>query len=356
MAAAGSAPLVSVLVTSYNHARYVEEALDSLRHQTSGEFEVIITDDASTDGSADVIAAWLARTGYPAQLIRNPVNRGICANRNAALARASGAFVCSLSGDDSYEPDRIGRQLECFLKQPERVAAVYSDMLVVDADGKPKARSFLTRTLNGAPPPQGELFSCILAGNFLPAPAVMVRRSAIDAVGGYDESLVYEDLDMWLRLSFRFGFVYLPGLLVRYRMHANSMSSSRSIRPRLHRSYSRILAKWINAGLDGGDASPGARCFIAQRSFVALPQGHRGSARCLPLRSGAGAAAAAAPARASRHVAGGRCHSAMVVAVLSHLSPSRPMAVAPGQARSAASRALSLGATKSRNARTFSGS
>lgn len=250
MTSAGNVPLVSVLVTTYNHARYVEEALDSLRRQTSGNFEVIIIDDASTDGSADVIAAWLARTGYRAQFVRNPVNRGICANRNAALARASGVFVCSLSGDDSYEPDRIERQLACFLAQPERVAAVYSDMLVVDADGKPMGRSFLTRMLNGASPPQGELFSRLLAGNFLPAPAVMVRRSAIAVVGGYDEDLVYEDLDMWLRLSFRFGFVYLPGLLVRYRMHANSMSSSRPIRPRLHRSYSRILAKWMDAGLD----------------------------------------------------------------------------------------------------------
>ena len=60
-------------------------------------------------------------------MIRNPRNRGICANRNAALALASGDFVCSLSGDDAYEPDRIARQLACFLDLPEQVAAVYSD-------------------------------------------------------------------------------------------------------------------------------------------------------------------------------------------------------------------------------------
>ena len=239
-----------MLVTTYNHARFLEQALDSLRHQTSADFEVIITDDASSDGSADIIAAWLARTGFPAQFIRNQVNRGICANRNAALARASGTFVCSLSGDDCYEPDRIERQLACFLAQGERVAVVYSDMLVVDAEGRPCERSFLDRTLNGAPPPQGDLFRRIVAGNFLPAPAMMVRKSAIAAVGGYDESLVYEDLDMWLRLSHRFTFVYLPGLLVRYRTHEASMSNDLAIRPQLHRTYSRMLAKWINAGLD----------------------------------------------------------------------------------------------------------
>jgi glycosyltransferase involved in cell wall biosynthesis len=245
-----SAPLVSVLVTTYNHARYVEEALDSLRRQTSRDFEVIITDDASTDGSAEVIAAWLARTGYPAQFIRNPDSRGVCANRNAALARTSGSFVCSLSGDDCYEPDRIERQLACFLAQPDSVAAVYSDMSVIDAEGRPHRRSRLDELLDGAAPPQGDLFVPIMAGNFLPAPAVMLRRSAIADVGGYDESLFVEDFDMWLRLSFRFRFTYLPGLLVRYRALESSMSRSRSNQPLMNKTRTHVLAKWLNAGLD----------------------------------------------------------------------------------------------------------
>jgi glycosyltransferase involved in cell wall biosynthesis len=244
------APRVSVLVTTFNHARYVEEALDSLRYQTSRDFEVIVTDDASTDGCADVIAAWLKRTGYPAQFIRNPNNRGICANRNAALARTSGSFVCSLAGDDCYEPDRIERQLACFLAQPESVAAVYSDMSVIDADGRPARRSYLDYMLGGAAPPDGDLFVRIMAHNFLPAPAVMLRRSAIAEVGGYDESLFYEDFDMWLRLSFRFRFTYLPGRLVRYRAHESSMSRSRSNQPRMNKSRTYILTKWLNAGLD----------------------------------------------------------------------------------------------------------
>jgi glycosyltransferase involved in cell wall biosynthesis len=244
------APLVSVLVTTYNHARYVEAALDSLRRQTSRDFEVIITDDASTDGSADVIAAWLARTGYPAQFIRNPTNRGICANRNAALARASGSFVCSLSGDDCYEPDRIERQLACFLAQPEIVAAVYSDASLIDAEGRLARRSYLDDLLGGAAPPHGDLFARIMAGNFLPAPAVMLRRSAVADVGGYDESLFYEDFDMWLRLSFRFHFAYLPGQLVRCRALESSMSRSRSNQPLMNKTRTHILAKWLNAALD----------------------------------------------------------------------------------------------------------
>src|SRR5262249_25946807 len=94
---------------------------------------------------------------------------------------------------------------------------------------------------------QGELFARLLSDNFLPAPAVMVRRNAIAAVGGYDESLFFEDFDMWLRLSRRFSFAYLPGQVIRLRMHPHSMS--RNSRAMLA-SRAVLRGKWLDAGLD----------------------------------------------------------------------------------------------------------
>jgi len=245
-----SGPGVSVLVTTYNHAAFVEEALESLRAQTSRDFEVIITDDASSDGTADVIAAWLARTQYPAQFIRNPVNRGICKNRNAALARTTGAFVCSLSGDDAYEPERIERQLAFFLEQPESVAAVYGDMRVVDAQGRVSRPSVLAGLFRGATPPSGRLFEHLVHSCFLCTPTVMIRRSAIEAVGGYDEELAYEDYDMFLRLSHRFDIVHLPRCLVRYRELPTSLSKSRDGQAAMRASNTRIFSRWLGVGLD----------------------------------------------------------------------------------------------------------
>lgn len=247
----GPAPTVSVISTVFNHARYVEEALESLRRQTARDFELIITDDASTDGSADVIQGWLDRTGFPAQFIRNQVNRGICASRNTALARASGTFICALPGDDVYEPDYIERQLRCFLSQPDDVCAVYSDALVIDAKGKRYRPSYLDSRLNGADPPQGNIFTRLLLSNFIPAPCVMLRKSAVAAAGGYDESLFYEDFDMWLRLSFHYRFVYSPGPLVRIRVHPQSMSNNPRHRQPMYSSRMKILVKWLTAGLDG---------------------------------------------------------------------------------------------------------
>lgn len=243
-------PTVTVISTVFNHARYVEEALESLRRQTFRDFELIITDDASTDGCADVIQAWLDRTGFPAQFIRNKVNRGICACRNTALARASGTFLCALPGDDAYEPDYLEHQLRCMLAQPEDVCAIYSDARMVNAEGEPFGASFLQAQLNGTEPPQGDIFADLLRQNFVPGPCVMLRRSAIDAVGGYDESLFYEDLDMWLRLSSRYRFVYSGGLPVRIRRHSQSMSSRPQNWHAMCRSCTTILAKWLNARLD----------------------------------------------------------------------------------------------------------
>jgi glycosyltransferase involved in cell wall biosynthesis len=233
-------PTVSVLVTTHNHADFVWECLESLASQTFSDFEVIITDDASSDGTADLITAWLALGKLPSRFIRNETNRGICANRNTALSLATGRLVCSLSGDDAYEPDRLAVQVDCFMKEPPATAVVYSDMRRVDAKGR-ELGTYLDFYLGKERPPQGDVFRRLLGKSFVPAPATMVRRAALDAVGPYDEGLFFEDYDMWLRLSRHYSFRYLPGCLVRYRVLATSMSRSRESRPAMLESTARIL-------------------------------------------------------------------------------------------------------------------
>jgi glycosyltransferase involved in cell wall biosynthesis len=237
-------PKVSVLVTTYNHAPFVRESLNSLTAQSFRDFEIVITDDASTDGTAELIQQWLDETCTTAYFFRNQVNRGICANRNSALSIASGEFLCSLSGDDAYEPERIARQLECFTHQPPDVAVVYSDMRMVDARGRDLGISFLAYALGKEPAPESGVFDRLLHGCFMPAPAAMIRRSCLNDVGPYDETLSYEDYDMWLRLSALFPFCFLPGYLVRYRILATSMSHSPRFRRSKLESTLRLLQRW----------------------------------------------------------------------------------------------------------------
>lgn len=249
-ASPATTPVVSVLVTTYNHSRFVIECLDSVRAQTFRDFEVVITDDASSDGTADVIEAWLARTGYPARFVRNRTNRGICANRNTALSLTTAPFVCSLSGDDAYEPDRLERQVRFFLQEPADVAAVYSDARVVDTAGRGLG-TFLKDDREAAND-DGRVFTRLLREDcFFPAAATMVRRSAVEAVGGYDTSLAYEDYDMWLRLACSFRIRRAPGTLVRYRLVPTSLSRNPAHRSAIGESHLRILISWMgHAGVD----------------------------------------------------------------------------------------------------------
>jgi glycosyltransferase involved in cell wall biosynthesis len=243
-------PAVSVLVTTYNHAPFVRECLDSLTAQSFPDLEIIITDDASSDGTPDLIQTWLDETHSPARFLRNPINRGICANRNTAISLAGGEFLCSLSGDDAYEPERIARQVECFAGRPPDVAVVYSDMRMTDARGRDLNISYLDYLLGQEPAPENTVFGRLLRDCFVPAPAAMIRRTCLDAVGPYDETLFYEDYDMWLRLSARFRFCFLPGCLVRYRILPTSMSHSPDHRRAMLSSALRILQSWQGKARD----------------------------------------------------------------------------------------------------------
>jgi glycosyltransferase involved in cell wall biosynthesis len=238
-------PLVSLLLTSYNHERFVRQALDSVLAQNYSNLDVIITDDYSTDASAAVIEAWLAETGYPATFIANKTNRGICAVRNTALAHARGKYICTLAADDWYEDDHVSLHVSAFENMTNDVAFIFSQVNVVDSDGvlipQSDKNSVETIMQNLTTP----LFERLLSGNFITAPATTIRRSALDAVGGYDESLYFEDWDMWLRLSHQFEAVFVPGAVSNYRVLQTSMSHSAASRPRMCEATVELLLKWL---------------------------------------------------------------------------------------------------------------
>src|SRR5262249_45817164 len=149
--------------------------------------------------------------------------------------------------------ERIEHQVSFFQKQAPDLAAIYSDAVLIDAGSRELHSSFLREKLGDTLPPENiDLFHrLLLINNFLPAPAVMVRREALDAVGPYDESLYYEDLFMWLELSYRFQFRFLPGRLVRYRILSTSMSHADTTGEAMSESTFRVLSAWMGrCGVD----------------------------------------------------------------------------------------------------------
>ncbi len=239
-----SDPLVSVIATCYNHAHFVIEGLEGIRRQTYPNIELIITDDCSTDDSVARIRAWVEEHGVDCRLVLHDHNQGLCRTLNEALAAASGKYVAIVSVDDVWLPEKTARQVALMEALPESVAVVYSDAYVIDEAGRSLPGPYIRARVKRSDTPEGDIFAVLLQDwNFIPAMATLIRHSCLRAVGPYDESLVLEDIDMWLRLARCCQFAFDPIVSANYRILPTSLFRSRQTE--ITKSFIRILSKWL---------------------------------------------------------------------------------------------------------------
>lgn len=241
-------PLVSIGVASYNNASYIKETLDSVVALTYPAVELIIIDDASRDDSVAVIEAWLAQhTNFTARLIIHPVNKGLCQVCNRFLQEAQGKYVSLIGSDDIYLPDKLLIQVPLLEAAPSEVGLVFSDVSKIDSAGNIIVPSvYATGQIT---PSEGDVWIPMLRTNFIGAMTTLTRKSCFDQVGLYDESLAYEDWDMWLRIARKFSFIYHPGVTALYRIHGNSISFQ--WRARMIESNLRIVSKHLGVSKEG---------------------------------------------------------------------------------------------------------
>jgi Glycosyl transferase family 2 len=214
------APLISVLMPVRDGERFLGAALDSLRSQTLGDFEAIVVDDGSLDGTPSLLTAAAARE--PRLRIERQDQAGIAVALNRALALATGRFAARLDADDIAMPDRFARQA-AYLEAHPRVAVLGTGYAEIDADGR-----VLRRVVMPADP--GEIRRILPRTNCLAHPSVMMRREALLAAGGYRPALAgAEDYDLWLRLLGDWDLANLPEALIGYRRHA-AAGSLQSVR------------------------------------------------------------------------------------------------------------------------------
>jgi glycosyltransferase involved in cell wall biosynthesis len=217
-----TSPLVTVICVCYNHARFVTEALDSVVNQTYPNIELIVIDDGSTDGSGKVIKKWMA--SHPeATLILNGKNLGYCKTFNKAFQISKGKFYIDLSADDVLMPRRIEGGVNLLEESGADFGVTFSDAQYMDEQGKP-IRLHSERYPH-ATVPSGDIYKEVVQRYFICSPTMMFRRSVLDSLQGYDESLAFEDFDFWIRASRNFKFIYSPGVLVKKRVVATSMSA-----------------------------------------------------------------------------------------------------------------------------------
>jgi len=208
-------PQVSVVIPVWNGERYLKQAIESILAQDFADFELIVVDDGSTDGSARIAGNF---AGDPRVKVLTQANGGVVAARNVGLNAARAEFVAFLDADDIAKPTRLSKQLTYLQAHPE-IAVVGSHISYFD-DGQG-----LIRTQEF--PIGGTAVALALeAGNPLAQPAVMLRKSMALAVGGYRAAfkLGAEDYDLWLRLVEKHPLDNLPEVLTLYRIHPKSLT------------------------------------------------------------------------------------------------------------------------------------
>lgn len=211
------APEISVVMSVFNGQRYLAAAMDSILAQTMRDFELIVVDDGSTDGSSKLLQTYAAKD--PRVHFLTLQNGGLTRALNLGIGNASGEWIARMDADDVAEPERLAVQAQR-LKHDSSIVALGSALTLIDPDGeKLIVRSF--------PTDHAEIDAQLLNGNgVIPHPSAMFQRKAWTAIGGYREKFACaQDLDLWLRLGEMGRLANLEQPLLRYRMHSEAISS-----------------------------------------------------------------------------------------------------------------------------------
>ena len=221
-----TSPLVSIICLSYNHAKYISEAVESILNQTYTNLEIIIVDNGSQDNSQKLIRDLISKNPEIKPILLNK-NIGNCRAFNLGLAESKGVFIIDLSADDILLPDRIEEGLKSFEEKGAEYGVNFTDALYIDDSGKIIGQHY-KRDRNGLlldHVPEGNVYADLLAGYFICTPTMMMRKSVLDQLGGYDENLYYEDFDFWIRSGKITQYCYTDKALVKKRKLKNSLSS-----------------------------------------------------------------------------------------------------------------------------------
>jgi hypothetical protein len=246
-------PRVTVLMAVHNGERYVRESIQSILGQTFEDFELLVVDDASTDGTARIVESF---DDGRIRVLRNERNMGQVPSLNRGLRESRGAYVARLDADDTSRPTRLQRQVEVLDVQPQ-VALVGTWVDAVDERGR--LLGSLRQVLDDY---VDFLYRTLVMQVYISHPAAMYRRDQVLALGGYDEDMApSEDKDLWRKLALARREARIVGEpLVRYRVHDEQLSRTQAERQlRLDaESQDRFLAR-----LAPGVAAAGVRQLLA---------------------------------------------------------------------------------------------
>lgn len=221
-------PLVTIICLCYNHEAYVVESLNSVINQSYPSIELIIVDDFSTDLSKSIIKSWLEKNP-DIQFISNETNLGNTKSFNKALKLAKGKYIIDLAADDLLLPNCVALQIDAFKNSCyKNLGVVYGNVELISENGSFDSYYFPVNEQKKVIENRvtGDIYLSILSGgNSICSVSAMIKKTVLDHLQGYDETLAYEDLDFWIRTSRLYEFDFIDAPLVQKRIVTNSLGS-----------------------------------------------------------------------------------------------------------------------------------
>ncbi len=243
-------PLVTIVVSCYNHAAYIESCINSILGQNYPAIELLTYDDGSSDGSAAILERLSTQHGFS---FTAQQNKGLSATLNDALTRASGKYFCSIGSDDILMLDKTSKQAAYMEANPD-VAVCAGNALLIDSKGvliNKRSRFHPARDLSFE-----ELFTASTPG-FI-SPTAMIRTDTLRTAGGYRSDIPLEDLYLWLKLAFAKNRIHvLNDICLYYRKHeTNTYKNTAFMLDSIYRTlseyqdhplYNRVMGDELNS-------------------------------------------------------------------------------------------------------------
>lgn len=214
-------PKISIIMPVYNRQETIKNSIFCILNQSYTNFELIIVDDASTDNTSAIILS------FEDERIKHIVlnkNVGAAAARNIGIRQSKGDWISFQDSDDYWEPDKLRKQVELINdRSPSIIFSSFIRYKYGSEEYIPRGRKYVNL------PKEGNLHNQLLLGNFIATPTVLIPKTFLEKVGGFNEQMPrFQDWELWLRLSAYYPFIWIDEPLVRVHYTENSISSDMS--------------------------------------------------------------------------------------------------------------------------------
>lgn len=207
-------PTVSVIIAVLNCADTIERAVESALAQTWTDYEIIVVDGGSTDGTLEKLRPYGGRIRLMAQ-----TGKGVSNARNEGIKASRGEYIAILDADDEWLPEKLKVQMAYLQDHPE-TDMVFSDVYWYDVNGEFKGRVYKAPGVDFS---TGRVFDRIFEDNFISTGTTLIKRGCFEEAGFFDETIFYaEDTELWLRMAYIFRIGYLAEPLIKYRLRPAS--------------------------------------------------------------------------------------------------------------------------------------